>query len=149
MPSHRNSDPCLTCGAFSLFSIGIGLMVLMMSTMWNGSSTPRYDANGTRLPPLIRCPGNMFLGYHGANIQIIENEDIPHSPPRCFTMPMRTHHRRSGCFKTIKEECTPLAAALSCYNPGECPKYHVRHSIFLNAHNNRNGDIVTSQAVCC
>jgi hypothetical protein len=148
MPSRRDSDPCLTCGAFSLFSIGIGLTVLMVSTMWSGATTPRYDANGTQLPSLVRCPGTKFLNHHGDNIQIIENEDIPLSP-RCFTMPMRTYHRRPSCFETNKEECTVLAAALRCYNPGDCPQYHIRHSIFLNANNNRNGNLVTSQAVCC
>jgi len=146
MPARRNSDPCLGLGAFALFSIGVALTVMLMRDI---SETPiRRAANGTHLPPLIRCPGNKFLSHHGDNVQIIENEDIPLSP-RCFTMPMRTYHRCPGCFQTTKEECTVLAAALRCYNPGDCPKYHVRHSVFLNANNNRNGKLVTSQAVCC
>lgn len=64
-------------------------------------------------------------------------------------MPNRNYNKRSGSFQKTKEECTPLAAALKCYNPGECPKYHVRHSIFLNSYHDRNGKRITSQTVCC
>lgn len=151
MPSHRRqTDPCLTCGAFLLFAIGVWLTAPMVfSTIWNRSSKPtRYNANGTQLPPLVGCPSNRFMRIQGAAIQIIENEDIPYSP-RCFNLPQLTHRYRSQCFQTVKEKCTPLAAALGCYHPGECPKYHTRHSIFLNTHDNRNGKTVTSQAVCC
>jgi len=113
------------------------------------SKTPvHWVSNGTRLPPLIRCPGSKFLHFHGDNVQVIENENIPYLP-RCFTMPIRTYHSRSECFETTKENCTLLVVALKCYNPGECPKYHVRHSIFLNSYHERNGKRVTSQAICC
>lgn len=151
MPSHRRqTDPCLTCGAFLLFAIGVWLTALMVfSAMWNRSAAPtRYDTNGTQLPPLVGCPSKRFMGSQGDAIQIIENEDTPYSP-RCFNLPQLTYRHRSNCFQTTKEECTLLAAALRCYNPGECPKYYVRHSIFLNTHANRNGKTVTSQAVCC
>lgn len=146
MPSHRRqTDPCFSCGAFVLFSIGVWLTLLMV---WNGSSGSRHDTNGTQLPQLVGCPSKQFMRYQGSSIQIIENKETPMAP-RCFTMPLRTYPHRSNCIQTAKEECTPLAAALECYNPGECPKYHTRHSIFLNTHDNRNSKTVTSQAVCC
>jgi hypothetical protein len=123
---------------------------MVFSIRWNGSpaAPTRYDTNGTQLPPLVGCPSNRFMRIQGDTIQIIENKDTPYSP-RCFILPQLTYRYRTQCFKTSKEECTPLAAALGCYHPGECPGYHTRHSIFLNTHANRNGKTVTSQAVCC
>lgn len=148
MSEHRISKLCLTLGSLFLVSIGFGLFSLIIGTTENGSGAPRYDSNETQLPSLIGCPSRNFMRVQGKSLQIIENEDIPHSP-RCFTLPQQTFPHVANCFQTTKEKCTPLTAALKCYNPGECPKYHVRHSVFLNTISKRNGKVVTSQAVCC
>lgn len=77
MPGRRQTDLCLTCGSFGLFSFSIGLTALMLGTLWSEPETPRYDANGTQLPSFIPCPSSKFLSHYSNNIQIIEKRRHP------------------------------------------------------------------------
>lgn len=148
MPSRRKTVALLSCGTFTFCIIGIWLTLLMLSRSQYNPSEPHYDSNGTHPPSLVGCPSKRFMSSQGNSIQLIENENIPYSP-HCFNLPQRTYSHRINCFQTTKEECTPLTAALNCYHPGECPKYHTRHSIFLSTYYTRTSKTVTSQAVCC
>lgn len=149
MSSRRETIAFFACGTIIVCTVGIWLTLLMpMIMIQYNPSGQHYGSNGTQTRPLFSCPSKRFLSSQGYSIQIIENENIPYSP-RCFNLPQRTYSHRSNCYQTTKEECTPLTATLKCYHPGECPKYHTRHSIFLNTHNTRIGQIITSQAVCC